>query len=278
MASMIPLLARAPDDPAMLRCRGQLRVVTGVPFSPEDRKIWHERFGVPYLNTFAYGQTEANMVTFRPFAGPPAPIDSMGPPSDEYEVMVAGDDNVPVPIGETGELVVRPRYSCVMFSGYWNRPEDTLKAMTDLWWYTGDFVRMDENGYLYFVDRKKDYLRSRGENISSFEVESAIMQHPAVKEVACHAVPGPKGVEEDIKATLVMHADLVISETALFQWMVEQLPYFAIPRFIEFRAELPKTPTGRIQKHKLRDEAVTQATWDAKAAGFEIRRNMKVTR
>lgn len=272
LASMLPLVAHAPDTPAMLRCRGQLRVVTGVPLTAADRQIWLERFGVQYLNSFAYGQTEANFVSLLPFGEPIPPLDSMGPPSEDFDVMVMGEDHRPTPLGTAGELVVRPRHPGTIFSGYWHRPNDTIKAMEDLWWHTGDFVRMDGNGYLYFVDRKKDYLRSRGENISSFEVESAVMKHPAIAEVAFHAISGHVGTEDEIKATVILRLDAVITERELFLWARENLPYFAVPRYIEFRNSLPKTPVGRVQKHELRAEGKTETTWDAFAEGLEIRR------
>ena len=276
MASMFPLLAHAPDNDAMLRCRGQLKSVTGVPLSESDRKIWNTRFGVDYMMTFAYGQTEAVMVTMRPQGSPQPPVGSMGPPTEEFEVMVADDGNRPVPVGETGELCVRPTRPGCMFSGYWRRPEDSLKAMRDLWWHTGDFVRMDEEGYLFFVDRKKDYLRSRGENISSFEVESALMTHPAIAEAACFAISSGAGLEEHVKAAIVPAEGAGVDARTLFEWARDNLPYFAVPRYIELLTILPKTPTGRVQKHELRALGVTAATWDSVAENLEIRRPKRV--
>ncbi len=272
MASMFPLLAHAPDNDAMARCRGQLRTVTGVPLSESDRKIWNERFGVDYMMTFAYGQTEANMMAVLPWGAPQPPVGSMGPPADEFDVMIADDDNNPVPIGVAGEVCVRPTRPGSRFSGYWRRQEDTLKAMRDLWWHTGDFGRMDADGYLFFVDRKKDYLRSRGENISSFEIESALMSHPAISEAACFAISGGEGMEEHVKAAIVLATDEAIEARALFEWARDSLPYFAVPRFIEFLPGLPKTPTGRVQKHELRALGVTVTTWDSVAENLEIRR------
>ncbi len=268
LASMVSLIARVPESDAMRRCHGQLRVVTGVPMSAEDRRLWLERFGVAHVNSFAYGQTEANLATLLPWGEPIPPLDSMGPPSEDFDAMVADDYDRPVPLGQAGELLLRPRQPGVIFSGYWRRPEETLAAMSGLWWHTGDFVRMDAAGFLYFVDRKKDYLRARGENISSFEVESAVMRHPDVFEVAFHAI----GLEDEIKATVILQPGSALSEQELFQWAEENLPYFAVPRFIEFRDALPKTPTGRVQKSELRAEGKTAATWDAHDAGLEIRR------
>lgn len=272
LASMLSLIAHAPDTPAMLRCKGQVKVLTGVPLSAADRAIWENRFGVEYIMSFGYGQTEANMITFLPWRAPQPPADSMGPAAAEFEVMVADDRTRPVPIGQTGELIVRPTVPHAMFSGYWGRPADTLRAMGGMWWHTGDLVRLDAAGYLYFVDRKKDYLRSRGENISSFEVESAILKHADIAEVACHAIPAQPGREEELKTTAVLHASATLNERGLFEWMMETLPYFAVARYIEFRDSLPKTPTGKVQKEVLRAEGRTAATWDCEAEGLRVRR------
>ena len=272
LASMIPLVANAPETDAMKRCFGQLRVVTGVPMSAANRKQFMERFGVEYVNSFAYGQTEANLASLLPWGDPIPPLDSMGPPSEDFDVMIAGDDGRPTEIGEPGELLVRPRQAGVMFSGYWRQPEATLAAMTDMWWHTGDFVRMDADGYLYFVDRKKDYLRSRGENISSFEVENAMLGHGDISEVAFHTVPGGDAGEEAIKATVVLEKGSTTGERELFDWALENLPYFAVPRFIELREELPRNPIGRVQKHELRSDGVTVRTWDCEKEGLSIRR------
>lgn len=275
LAAMLPLVAQAPENDAMRRCHGQLRVVTGVPLSARDRQAFMERFGTRYVNSFAYGQTEANLVTLLPFGDPFPPEGSMGPPSEDFDMMIADDDGRAVPIGETGELLVRPRQPGVIFSGYWRQPEATLAAMSDMWWHTGDFARMDADGYLYFVDRKKDYLRSRGENISSFEVESALARHPDVREVAFYAIAGADGHEDSIMATVVLTAESSLRERDLFDWAMENLPYFAVPRFIALLDELPKNPIGKVQKHELRKAGVTAQTWDAEAEGLSIRRPVR---
>lgn len=273
MASMLPLLAQAPDSDAMHRCRGRLRAVTGVPLTEKIRKIWHERFGVSHMNSFGYGQTEASKICNLPWGEALPPLTSAGPPSEDFEVMVAGPNGLSLPAGACGEILVRPRQPNIMFSGYWRRPEDTVTVWRDLWMHTGDIGKFDDEGYLYFVDRQKDYVRSRGENISSLEVEAALMMHPAISEVAFHAVPAPSDGEDALKITVVLREGVVVTEEQLCRWSIDSLPYFAVPRFVEFRTELPKTPTGRVQKHRLRDEGCTPRTWDAHAAGIVVRRN-----
>ena len=126
--------------------------------------------------------------------------------------------------------------------------------------------RIDTDGYLYFIDRKADYLRRRGENISSFEIEAVLMSHGALADVAVHAVPSDL-TEDDLKLTATVKENVHITEEELFGWCVDELPYFALPRYIELRDELPRSPVGRVLKRQLRDEGVTAGTWDAEAAG-----------
>jgi crotonobetaine/carnitine-CoA ligase len=158
-----------------------------------------------------------------------------------------------------------------MFEGYWRRPEATVEAWRNLWFHTGDVGRIDEDGYLFFVDRKADYLRRRGENVSSWEVEKVFHEHPDIKDVSVHAVASDVG-EDEIKATIVLADGAALTEEALCRWSVDRLPYYAVPRYFEFRAELPLSPTGRPAKPQLRLEGVTRATWDREAAGLRFER------
>jgi crotonobetaine/carnitine-CoA ligase len=140
------------------------------------------------------------------------------------------------------------------------------------WWYhTGDVGRIDEDRYLYFVDRKADYLRRRGENISSFEVERVLMSHGELADVAVTAVPSPL-TEDDLKVTATRVEGSTLSEADLFRWCIDELPYFALPRYIEFRAELPRSPVGRVLKRELRDEPLTPDVFDAEASGITFER------
>jgi crotonobetaine/carnitine-CoA ligase len=224
-----------------------------------------------------FGLTECAVVTLLPF-GTPAKPGSSGLRCEWFDVRVVDDDDNELADGTPGEIIVRPRQPHVMFEGYWKRPEDTLRLMRNQWFHTGDIGRFDADGYFYFVDRKKDYLRRRGENISSMEVENALRAHPAVEEVAAHAVLSELG-EDELKLTLKLRADpeaqrgpdgQTLDEATLFHWCAERLPYFAVPRYIEFRAELPKNPVGRILKYQLRDEGVTPSTWDQERAGIKL--------
>jgi crotonobetaine/carnitine-CoA ligase len=190
---------------------------------------------------------------------------------DDLDVRIFDEDDHESPVGEVGEIVCRPLRANAMFKGYWRRPEATVEVNRNLWFHTGDLGRIDADGWLYFIDRKKDYLRRGGENISSVEMEISFMGHPAVAEVAVHAVRSDLS-EDEVKVTIVRKPDGEVTEEELCRWSVDRLPYFAVPRFIEFRDALPKNGVGRITKYRLRDEGVTAATWDRVAAGVTFER------
>lgn len=269
MASIFSLVAHAPDTEAMRRCYGRLKMIYGQPITPPVRRIWQQRFGVALVSSWAYGQTEGVRLTMvAPGESPPETC--AGRVTDEFEMMIVDAEDRPVPDGQVGEIVYRPREANVMFEGYWRRPEETAKAWRNLWMHSGDLGRI-EGGYLYFSDRAKDYMRARGENVSSFELERVFAGHPAIQECAVHATSAQTG-EDEIKLTVVLRKEATLSERELCLWSIEALPHFAVPRFYEFRIELPKNPTGRVLKYRLRDEGVTPATWDREAAGIVVRR------
>jgi crotonobetaine/carnitine-CoA ligase len=268
LGPMVSLLAQAEDSAATSRCFGQLRVVQSSPFPRDYTTIWRERFGVELAGSNAYGLTECCLTTHHRLDRP-APAGSSGRENDDYDVRIFDDDDNEVPVGTPGEIVVRPKRPHVMFEGYWNRPEATAALLRNLWFHTGDIGRFDAEGFFYFVDRKKDYLRRRGENISSFEMETAFLAHPDIVEVAVHAVYSELA-EDDVKVTAVRVVGSTLTEEELCQWSVEKLPYFAVPRYVEFRDELPKNPVGRVLKYALREQGRTERTWDREAAGIAI--------
>jgi crotonobetaine/carnitine-CoA ligase len=268
LGAMIPLIAQAPDTPESEECYGQLRHVSGAPFPAELQAVWKERFGIRTAGANVYGISEAAPVTSLPY-GTPCPPGSSGRRNDAFDVRIVDDGDRELPPGEVGEVIIRPLKPHVMFEGYWRRPADTLRIMRNLWLHTGDLGRFDEDGFFWFVDRKKDYLRRRGENISSFEMETAFLQHPEIAEVAVHAVFS-EFTEDDVKVTAVRELDSSLTEEALCRWAIDHVPYFAIPRYVEFRDELPKNPVGRVLKYQLRDEGNTPTTWDREAAGIEL--------
>jgi len=261
LGSMGALIAQMPDTDPMRRCHGQIRIVHGAPFPPALQATWRERFGVACVGGNTYGLTEAFPLTTLPIDIPAPPGSSGKANADDFDVRLFDDNDREVAAGEVGEVVCRPRRPNVMFGGYWQRPEAIAAVTRNLWFHTGDLGRFDADGFFYFADRKKDYLRRRGENISSQEVEQAVLAHAELSEVAVHAVRSDV-TEDDVKITAVKVAESTLTERDLFNWLKDRLPYFALPRYIEFRNALPVSPLGRVHKYQLRDEGCTPTTWD----------------
>ena len=265
---MITLIASMPDTPEMAECVGQIAHVGGAPWTPELIETWKRRFGAGSAGNSVFGLTEASFITSNP-QGLTAPLGASGRRNDDFDVRLVDDNDIEVPDGEPGEIIVRPRKPHVMFEGYWRRAEATAAATRNLWFHTGDIGRFDADGWFWFVDRKKDYLRRRGENISSYELERTFRAHPDIADVAVHAVPSAF-TEDDVKVTAVRRDGADLTEEQLCRWCLDKLPYFAVPRYIEFRAELPRNATGKVLKHHLRDEGVTAAAWDIDDSDIEV--------
>ncbi|WP_235620602.1 AMP-binding protein [Mycolicibacter sinensis] len=265
---MITLIAAMPETPEMVDCFGQIQHVGGAPWTPELIGIWKERFGVTSAGNSVFGLTEASFITSNQ-QGLEAPLGASGRRNDDFDVRIVDEHDNELPDGQPGEVIVRPRKPHVMFEGYWGRPAETMAVLRNLWFHTGDIGRFDDNGWFWFVDRKKDYLRRRGENISSFELERTFRTHPDVTDVAVHAVPSDM-TEDDVKVTAVVRDGAELTEEQLCRWSLDRLPYFAIPRYIEFRTELPRNATGKILKHQLRDAGVTAATWDIEDSSIKV--------
>lgn len=247
-----------------------LRLIGAAPLPVEVDSVLRSRFGVDTFSG-AYGVTEASLVSWQPHGIDNKP-NAAGIVNDEYfDVRIFDDDDNELPTGADGEIVLRPKRPHCMFEGYWGRPDVTVATSRNWWYHTGDIGRVDTEGYLFFVDRKADYLRRRGENISSFEVERVLMGHGALADVAVHAVPSPL-TEDDLKVTATVKEGASITELELFRWCIDQLPYFALPRYIELRDSLPRSPVGRVLKRELRAEGVTAATWDAEQSGITYER------
>jgi crotonobetaine/carnitine-CoA ligase len=269
LGTMAYLLAHDEDRPEMPlsgapEANTSLRLIGAAPLPVEIDERLRSRFGVDTFSG-AYGVTEASLISWQP-PGVRNKPNAAGIINDEYfDVRIFDDDDRELPRGSDGEIVIRPKRPQVMFEGYWGRPEATVATSRNWWYHTGDIGRIDDEDYLFFVDRKADYLRRRGENISSFEVERIFMGHGALADVAVHAVPSDL-TEDDLKVTATLESGAELTEEDLFRWAIHELPYFALPRYIEFRAELPRSPVGRVLKRELRDEGVTPATWDVEAS------------
>ena len=229
------------------------------------------RFGIEEIHQ-GYGQSEVMSVLARR-PGRKYKPNSLGEAAPGIEIKVLDDRDYEVARGEVGELCVRPIDPHVIFSGYFHAPELTVRAWSNLWYHTGDLVRRDGDGECFFVDRKADFIRYKGRNIASLEVEAVIAAHPAVAQVAAHGVPAAElESEAELKVCVVRKPGHALEADELARFVNDRAPYFFVPRYIEFVAELPATPTGRVQKYKLRERGVTPQTWDARRAGFSVKR------
>lgn len=261
MGLMGPLLLKQVDSAMSRQCYGQIEIVTGT-FTEEVGEKLSQRFGMSTAYLPLYGQTEAGYTLSIQDAKPrPGTI---GLENDSFEVCIVDDSDHEVPIGHIGEIIVRPKHPNVMFNGYWRNPEATMQRMRNLWWHTGDYGRRDDAGYYYFTDRAEDRIRRSGENISSFELDEVFSKHPDFAAVATHAIRSELQ-EDEVKLTAVLLPGKQISPQELWDWVQGRVPRHAIPRFIEFRVELPKNANGKILKGQLRSEGVTTKTWDRRA-------------
>jgi crotonobetaine/carnitine-CoA ligase len=256
-----------PPDPADAEL--PIRLLVAAPIPLELHRPIEERYGCRIVT--GYGLTEAFPLAIQGVDSPAVP-GSAGRPNPGFDVRLVDDDDTDVPAGAAGEIVCRPHALHSMFEGYFGRPEETLAQLRNLWFHTGDLGRFDADGNLFFVDRKKDAIRRRGENISSFEIERAVLGHEAVAACAAVAVPSPVG-EDDVKISVVLRPGGKLTPSALLDHCVAAMPYFAVPRYVEFVEALPVNAVGRVQKFVLRDQGVTPATWDRDAAGYVVPRS-----
>ena len=238
-----------------------------VPLLPEIESF-KRRFGC--LVSTTWGATEFNVPTRSTFTL--ANDRTCGRVAeDRYEVRIVDALDREVPPGVPGEAVVRPREPWLTMIGYWGRPDWTVAAWRNLWLHTGDMLMRDEEGNLYFVDRTKDAIRRRGENISSMEVEQEIVAHPDVVE--CAVVPvASEHTEQEVMAVVVPRPSAALDPAALIGFLIPRMAYFMVPRYVEVVDALPKTQTGKIRKYTLRERGLTPGTWDREAAGIRLRR------
>jgi crotonobetaine/carnitine-CoA ligase len=247
-----------------------VRRVMVAPMSVAHQRAFSERFGVdPWVDVF--GQTECFPVCATPLSSTLRDPAGCGRPADDLEVQLLDDNGEVVTDGGTGEICLRPREPFALFDGYYGQTKVKLESAEVAWHHTGDYGSWLESGALAFVDRKKDALRRRGENVSSLELEDAILTHSGIVEVAVHSVPSELG-EDDIKACIVLVQDGVLTPEELFEHFRHNLPYYAIPRYVELVPELPRNGVGRILKHKLREVGVNPGTWDLESLGLTVAR------
>ena len=265
----IALLATPPSDADRAH---RVHTMFIAPLTPADQERFKERFGIePW--TEVYGQTECVPLCITPRSGARDRA-GCGVAAPDLEVALLDEQMRPVPDGEVGEICIRPRESQAMFDGYWNQADATLDAFRGLWYHTGDAGRKLPSGQFTFVDRKKDALRRRGENVSSIELEVAIRNHPKVADVAIHAVPSPVS-EDDIKACVVLMPGETTEPEEMFLFFRDNLPYYALPRYVEILDDLPRNAVNRVMKHVLKERPIGDSVWDFEALGLTVSREQR---
>jgi crotonobetaine/carnitine-CoA ligase len=260
LGAMVTILMARPYEPVEREHHVRIALAPATPARIFDR--FRERFGVQLVE--GYGSTETNcpIVADDPAEGRGG---YMGTVRAGFHARVVDEHDQPVPDGTAGELVLRHDEPFAFADGYWAMPEQTVQAWRNLWFHTGDRVMRDPDGWYRFVDRAKDAIRRRGENISSWEVEQAVLEHPSVSAAAAFPIPSELG-EDDVMAAIVLEPGQALTPEELIEHCRPLLPYFAVPRYVELVSELPLTENGKVRKQVLRERGLTPATWDREKA------------
>lgn len=266
LGAMVPiLLSRMPSSKEREHCV-RVALAPGVP--PQFQETFTQRCGMGLID--GYGSTETNSVIG-------GKLDTrrqgyMGKLAAGFDARVVDANDQSVADGEPGELILRADQPYAFASGYFGMPEKTVEAWRNLWFHTGDRVVRSKDGYFRFVDRLKDAIRRRGENISSFEVEQVLLSHPAVELAAVFAVQSSLA-EDEVMAAIVLREGCTLGPLELIQFCEPRLPYFAVPRYLDFRSDLPRTENGKIMKYRLRETGITSTTWDLEESGYRLKRS-----
>jgi crotonobetaine/carnitine-CoA ligase len=256
--SIPPILKAQPPAPQDRAHR--LRCMYNANYDAE----FEERFNVRLVE--AFGLTETGLFVFTDY--PDRRPGSAGRVHEDYEAQIVDDFDTPMPVGQPGEIVLRPKKPFIMMQGYLNKPADTVAAWRNLWFHTGDIGRQDEDGYFYFLDRKKDRIRRRGENVSSWDVENFVIAHPAIAECVALPHPAPAG-EDDIRVVVALKPGAALTAPELGRWLETRMPKFMLPRYIEFVPVLPRNPTSKVEKYKLVAQGLGADSYDREAAAGE---------
>lgn len=260
LGAMLGLLHKRepnPDDP-----RNSLRYICAAPIPEDIHRAFEKRFDVQLVE--GYGLTETGtMACINPIYD--ARAGTIGLPLEHNELRIVDEHDVEVPDDTPGEIVTRTRVAGAYMSEYFRAPEQTSEAMRGGWFHTGDLGKRRTDGYFVFLDRLKDTIRRRGENISSFLVERAVLQHPDILQCAAVGVPSELG-EEDVMVVAVLRPEARLEPAVLAAFCGERMANFMVPRYIRFVTRLPMTETGRVHKFKLRAEGIHDA-WDAQPLG-----------
>jgi carnitine-CoA ligase len=265
LGAMVPILLSRPQSPDETAHNVRIALAPGVP--AQFHEEFKQRTGIRLLD--GWGSTETNFVLGATIEHQKPGL--MGPVFEGFQARVVDDQDSDVPDDTAGELVVRADDPFAFSTGYFRAPEKTVEAWRNLWFHTGDRVVCQSDGYFRFVDRLKDAIRRRGENISSFEVEQVLLSHSAVANVAAFPVRSALA-EDEVMAAVILHPGQHLTEAELIAFCEPRLPYFAVPRYLEFVRELPTTESGKVQKYKLRERGITERTWDREASHERLTR------
>ncbi|OQY50779.1 MAG: hypothetical protein B6240_01040 [Desulfobacteraceae bacterium 4572_87] len=265
IGGILPILLKA--EPRSDDGDNSLRLMFGGGCPPHLFEEVETRFGVTLLE--GYGMSEIGLPLLNTLKD--RKIGTCGKAAYGCDVKLVDDYGMEVGPGVPGELLMRTQEPFTMLLEYYKMPEKTVEAWRDLWFNTGDYLIMDEEGYFQFVDRKKDALRRRGENISSQEVEKVISGHSAVLESAAIGVKSEMS-EDEVMICVTLKPGETLTPEALLDFAQERMAYFMVPRYVRFMDQLPKTPTEKVQKAVLRETGVSPDTWDREAAGYEVKR------
>lgn len=260
-----PVKANDADNP--------LRVAQIVPMSSDNWNKFEQRFGVKLLRS-GMGLSECFVVARQTEDRDDVPLHAVGFSANDAQLSLLDDDGNPVDDGQVGELAVKPLVPYIIFNGYFDSPEATAEAFHEDWFLTGDLGRKDPaTGAFFFVDRKKDAIRYAGRNISTMEVESVAIRHPAVKEVAAYGITSEDvESEQELKISVVVEPGQSLQCEELCQFINDNAPYYFVPRFIQFTEALPYTPTNKLQKFLLREQGNDNDTWDLKQSEYKVDR------
>lgn len=261
----IPPMLKAQPAGAWDRAH-KLRAMYNANTDPE----FEARFNVRLVE--GYGLTETGPCVYVPWPET-RPLGSSGRIRDDWQLAIHDEFDRALPPGTRGEIVVRPNQPCAMMSGYVNKPEATVEVTRNFWFHTGDIGHVDDKGHVYFTSRIKDRIRRRGENVSPFEVEAIVSGHPAVREAAALAHPSPFG-EDDIRLVVARQPDASLEARQLMDWLVGRMPYFMMPRYIEFIDRLPRNALEKVEKYRLVDSGLSPDAWDREAHGYELQRGV----
>jgi len=269
LGAMANILWAQPESPLDRDNKARLCMMVPVPdFAREFEKRYDLKI------TSVYALTDFGGVTFLSPEHPPSKWKSAGQLRHSMTVAILDDDDYPMPPGVPGEICVRCDEPWTTALGYYKKPEATIESRRNLWFHTGDRGYLDENGFLYFVDRKKDAIRRRGENISSYEVEQIILHHPAVEDVAAYAVQSEMS-EDEVMVSVECKKGHSLTYEELIRHCADNMAYFMVPRYVEFVPNLPRTMTEKVEKYKLKQSAQERLheIWDREASGIIVNRH-----